>query len=161
MTTLQELKNGKPWLEAFIDSTAEVMHTMAMIEVSCSTSATSPVKKPSVGAMMELNGDNRGFLALQIDETTAKDIIGIMMAKTPDELDAEAMQGGVGEIVNMIGGSAKARLGDSEFAFELTVPIPCKEQAFKKLDETEMPVNLNFQAEEFSFCLKVSLLPEY
>lgn len=104
------------YLYHFIDSIRTVFDTMLQLEVSFGTPGDCQLGTQfDVSAVIGMSGDFAGTVALRMGEESARAVIAKFAGVSapiddPDFLDA------IGELVNMIAGSAKARFAGKELS---------------------------------------------
>lgn len=75
-----------------------------------------------VSAIMGVVGDHTGTICLTTERSIALKIIGHMLGTSYSCIELQDIHDGMGEIVNMIAGQAKAALRNTPFTFNLTIP---------------------------------------
>lgn len=75
-----------------------------------------------IGAMV-LQGANAMLLTLETNKHSAAPLVSFMTGIETAALDAELLNDGITELINMVGGSARARLEASNYKFILSVPF--------------------------------------
>ncbi len=111
-------------LKAIKDATIEVFSTMLMIDVNAEDSFVKDEKNVSTDLISSLHffGENyMGKIAVFSYGATACHLAGSMLGMEIAEVD-EDVKDGMGEIVNMIAGSAKVKLESSMGDFHLLTP---------------------------------------
>ena len=111
-------------LKAIKESTIEVFSTMLMIDVNAEDSFVKDEKNVSTDLISSLHffGENyMGKIAVFSYGVTACHLSGSMLGMEMSEVD-EDVKDGMGEIVNMIAGSAKVKLESSMGDFHLLTP---------------------------------------
>ncbi len=75
-----------------------------------------------IGAMV-LQGENAMLLTLETNKNSAAPLVSFMTGIEAEALDAELLNDGITELINMVGGSARARLEATNYKFFLSVPF--------------------------------------
>lgn len=75
-----------------------------------------------VSGVMGIGGGITGSMALTMSEATARHFIGNMLHVDGGDLSREELQDGAGELVNLITGSAKAKVSGTQYAFNISIP---------------------------------------
>lgn len=75
-----------------------------------------------IGAMV-LQGENAMLLTLGTNKNSAAPLVSFMTGIETEALDAELLNDGITELINMVGGSARARLEATNYKFFLSVPF--------------------------------------
>lgn len=111
-------------INPLLESTATVLSTMAMVEVTPGKPSVKESKQAlgDVTGMIDLAGDDsNGSLSISFSEAAILSITQNMLGETLNEID-ETVVDVVGEITNMITGSAKRIYSEQGMEFELTRP---------------------------------------
>ena len=127
------MDNGKIATESviqdFIDVTVEVLSTMAQLEVTPKgvqeiegdSSLMAVTACMDITGVLGFSGGKQGSILVTFPERMALSAVGGMLGMEFTEVDGD-VRDGVGEIVNMIAGSAKTRLQNRGINFELSIP---------------------------------------
>lgn len=116
-------------VEDFIDTTLEVLETMANVTVTSKgvREIDGSIEGLNVTACMDItgvlgfSGGRRGSVLITFGAETAIKAVGGMLGMEFKEIDAD-VRDGVGELVNMIAGGAKTKLQAKGIDFELSIP---------------------------------------
>lgn len=102
-----------------------VMSTMAGIAISETGGGTGEMVSQcnQITGIMMLLGENNSMITISVDRQTALTIVSYMTGVEVSDLQDNELCDGVAEIVNMISGSAKAMLSESEYYFQITPPF--------------------------------------
>ncbi len=108
----------------FVDSVKDFFGAMLQAEVRAETDGAQA--RPStdlydLAAMIGISGPARGNVTLSLGSETAVAIINRLLALELEEVD-ETVADGVAEMVNIIAGNAKARLGGGAAPLALGLP---------------------------------------
>ena len=108
----------------FADSLAEVVYTVAGIELSVMppNHDDSFLSYEMIG-IMHLNGKNCGMLFVSAAEASVRVLCAAILGMPQHELGKDDMRDTLCELVNMTAGNAKLRLGNTDYTFTLTVPF--------------------------------------
>jgi chemotaxis protein CheX len=103
------------YINPFIESVEKLFTTMLDSKVSrgdigVTISSDAPY---DVTALIGLGGETRGTVALSFPDSTALKMVAKMLDIDSDEVNTEVIDG-VGEIVNIVAGSAKSKLVRSD-----------------------------------------------
>ena len=112
------------YINPLLESTVTVLSTMAMVEVTPGKPSIKKGKMPlgDVTAMIDLAGDQiQGSLAISFSKPAILDITEKMLGESVSSID-EVVIDVVGEITNMITGSAKRIYSEQGMEFDLTLP---------------------------------------
>jgi chemotaxis protein CheX len=121
------------YINPFIESVMEVFGTMLGTEVTRGDIGVS--KKTSsnprdIMALIGLSGQARGTVALSFPTETALALVSSLMGTEMRVVD-DTVSDGVAEIVNMVAGSAKAKLGaDDGPPIDLSLPTVVRGNSF-------------------------------
>lgn len=150
------------YLMPFISSTKDVFSTMASMEVDFKGVYFQNEHRMlgDISGVIGLSGDAEGTVIITFYWELAQQIISSIMGVAPDEIGPELLNDGVGEIINMISGSAKRYLTDTRFYFQLSLPtvILGWQHEIGHPDKSTVAVLL-FDAGDKSFAVQVSLTP--
>lgn len=140
------------YINPFIESTINVISQVAGV--------TPKKRKIDLVSSRELVGDvsgviglagaAEGFLIIILSMELSRKLVSGMLGTDVDKLTDDDLRDGVGELVNIVSGNAKAALVDTPYHFELSIPtviigsthsvshppgIPCITVTFAALDE--------------------------
>ena len=112
-----------PIVKAFVDAAVQTLTTMAMLELEPGevTQVKAFENTLDYTATMGLCGEKEGILVLSLESSLARQIVAAMLGEDESEIDSDLLDG-VGELTNMIAGSAKTELGRSSYHFNLSIP---------------------------------------
>jgi CheY-specific phosphatase CheX len=110
---------GQVFVAALLES-VERMSGFVLNEVK-NDQATAPDHE-IIGAMV-LQGENAMLLTLGTNKTSAAPLVSFMTGIETAALDDNLLNDGVTELINMVGGSARARLEATNYKFILSVPF--------------------------------------
>lgn len=113
------------FINPFINALINVLQMMAQTELK----PGKPKKKGDDVARGDVSGligmvgpQVKGSLSITFDESLALEIMHRMLGEKPTGINADVTDM-VGEITNMVAGSAKNELGDKGFEFGMATPI--------------------------------------
>ena len=159
----QPLTQEMEYLTPFINSTKHVLKTMASIDVDY-----KELYFPSdfrifgdVSGIMGLSGKAEGTAVITFYWDLARKVISQMMRVTEDQINAEFIHDGVGELINMISGFSKKSFIGKPYHFELSIPtiVMGSGHQIGHPDEASIAL-LIFDVEKDSFALQVCLKPK-
>jgi chemotaxis protein CheX len=109
------------YINPFVTSVISVFHTMLGAELTRGQPFVKTGSQPrhDISGVIGLSGKARGTIVLSLDREAALRTTEVMIHERPLHIDANVIDA-VGELANMIAGSAKARLEE----FELSVSLP-------------------------------------
>lgn len=113
------------FVNPFINGLLNVMETMAQTKLTPGKPKRkqSDIAKGDVSGLIGMVGPNvKGSMSITFDENLALTIMERMLGERPDTLNAEVSDM-VGEITNMICGSAKRDLDERGYEFGMATPI--------------------------------------
>lgn len=120
---------GQVFVAALLDS-VERMSGFVLTEVK--NDRESEPDYEIIGAMV-LQGDKAMLLCLETNQQSATPLVSFMTGIETAALDGELLNDGITELINMVGGSARARLEASNYKFVLSVPFTLVGQSIKIL----------------------------
>jgi len=149
------------FMNPILESTLNVLSTMAMVEVSPGQPSvkTSELPLGDVTGLIDFKGDGmKGSLAISFSDKAIFDIGEKMLGDKMDTID-ESVVDLVGEITNMITGSAKRIYSEQGIEFDLTIPktLVGQDQTIKHSTEGQaIYLPFNTAAGEFfvEFCFE-------
>ena len=126
----------------FVESTTNVLSTMAMVEVTSGT----PYRRNeittygAVTGVIGMSGANvRGNMILSFDAPAILQIVNNMLSEQYTEISHDIMDA-VGELTNMICGGAKRGLADLGLQIEMATPIMLDGKGIEIYQSLEFPV---------------------
>ncbi len=75
-----------------------------------------------LSAVIEVGGEHKGAFIIALSEDDAKKMASVLLMEDKYFLDSHVMDA-IGEVINMISGSAKAALVEQGLTFRLTPPV--------------------------------------
>lgn len=148
------------YLEPFIESTQKVFSKMASMEADFKGVYFKNDSRilGDVSGVIGLSGKTEGTVVITFLWELAQKTICRIMGVEKNEINAEMIHDGVGEIINMISGSAKKSLCRVSYDFQLSIPtiiVGCGHEA--GYPENATIAVLLFDVEDNAFVLQVSL----
>jgi chemotaxis protein CheX len=118
------LKEEMEYLTPFIENTATVIRKMASGNAEFKEVYFSNSFRifGDISGIIGLSGDAEGTVIVTFYWNAAWKIISQMMNVKAEEINAEYIHDGVGELINMIGGSTKKCFVGTPYHFELSLP---------------------------------------
>lgn len=122
-----EVLPGAVFVAALLE-TVEQMSGFVLTEVQNGVShqiSTDPEAGQTheiIGAMV-LQGEQAMLLTLETNRNSAAPLVSFMTGIETAALDADLLNDGITELINMVGGSARARLEATNYKFVLSVPF--------------------------------------
>lgn len=118
------LEKERTYLKPFIRSTVEVLRKMADLEAEFKGVYFKNDLRilGDVSGVIGLSGPAEGTVTVTFLWDLAKIVVSRTVGVEAHEINAEIIHDGVGEIINMISGSAKADLADTPYYFHISVP---------------------------------------
>lgn len=113
------------FINPFINALLNIMETMAQttLKPGRPKRKQSDIAKGDVSGLIGMVGpETKGSFSITFDEQLALTIMERMVGERPAEVDAEVSDM-VGEVTNMISGSAKRDLADIGFDFGMATPV--------------------------------------
>ncbi|MBU4540953.1 MAG: chemotaxis protein CheX [Acetobacterium sp.] len=120
---------GQVFVAALLE-TVERMSGFVLTEVK--NDSESEPDHEIIGAMV-LQGEKAMLLCLETNQQSAAPLVSFMTGIETAALDAELLNDGITELINMVGGSARAHLEASNYKFLLSVPFTLVGQSIKIL----------------------------
>jgi len=112
------------YIAPFAEATVETLRQMAGMDSSRRglTARVDGVAYGEISGTMGLSGPAEGFVSLTFKNSLARKIVCKMLQIQPGEESEEDLRDGVGELMNMIAGHAKAELVHTDHSFFLSLP---------------------------------------
>lgn len=144
-------------VDPFIESIREVFDSMigSSVELAEKHATVTTPHPPDIIGVIGLSGSAKGMVALRLPDNSALAIIGQMVGAKFDEVDP-AIVDGVGELVNMVAGSAKARFPGHNISISLPTVVRGDICRLSNMNDA-MWTELEFRSEFGNFWLIVSL----
>jgi chemotaxis protein CheX len=146
------------YINPLLESTITVLSTMAMVSVTAGVPRVKKGDKPmgEVTAMIDLAGSEaNGSLAISFSAPAILDITKKMLGDDLNSID-DTIVDVVGEITNMITGSAKRIYSDQGMEFDLTLPSMTVGQDSSIKHAVEgIPILLPFSTEAGEFFVEL------
>lgn len=160
-TAAEKLK--KEYLKPFIEGTITTLHTMAGLTPVIKGIRIVQADRFSgdVSAVMGVTADHgEGFVGISFIMPLAKTVVARILGLDANQLDDSDIHDGVGELINMIAGSAKNALLGTPYKFKAALPNVITGQGH----EVGFPRNAEcwtatFEAEGQDFHLHVAYAP--
>jgi len=130
----------QPVVKAFLGALRETLSTMAMLEVEVDETTACERLEGSldVSATLGLCGEREGLLVLSFDGGLASRVVAAMLGVGEDEVGDDLCDG-VGEVANMVAGSAKTILEESDHRFSLSLPATIEGAKHEVTPSTRTP----------------------
>ncbi|MDY7034470.1 MAG: chemotaxis protein CheX [Thermodesulfobacteriota bacterium] len=158
----QPLEEETEYIKPFIEATHNVMKTMAGMEPELKEIYFNNELRifGDVSGVIGLSGSSGGTAVITFYWNLAREIILRMMGGGVKDPDLEMIHDGVGELVNMISGSAKKALVGTPYYFHLSIPsvVVGSGHTIGHPDNASVAV-LVFNVKDNSFVIQVSIVP--
>jgi chemotaxis protein CheX len=119
-------KIQQEFLKPFVNGVSTTLETMANTSIGIESLKFVGDEDHffgDVSGVMGLSGENgEGFVGITFDESLAKTLVARILGMEETELEEADIFDGVGEMVNMIAGSAKNSLLGTPWHFNLALP---------------------------------------
>lgn len=125
MDATSALKLQQEFLTPFIEGTVSTLTTMANMDPRLKGIEMPGGDKftGDVSAIMGLTGEStEGFVGVSFTEDLGSKIVSAVLGMQPGDLEPGDINDGVGELINMIAGSAKNALLGTPFCFAMALP---------------------------------------
>jgi chemotaxis protein CheX len=111
-------------INPFIETIHEIFDSMlgTNVKVGVAKQSVSGIHPPDIIGVIGLSGSAQGMVALRFPDKSALTIIGQMVGTHFDQVDS-AIVDGVGELVNMVAGSAKGRFRGHNMSVSLPTVV--------------------------------------
>lgn len=151
------------YLSPFIENTIMVLQTMAGTHASFREVYFNNDLRifGDISGIIGVSGNSEGTVAITLYWDLARKIIARMMKVKPEQINAEYIHDGVGELINMISGSTKKMFKGTPFHFNLSLPTVVAGSGHQLgHPEGSSIAVLIFEADESAFAVQVCLKPK-
>ena len=117
----------------FIKATHKTLDTMCATKITRKSVAVKKGYKMSgdISALIGMSGTISGTCAISLPEDLAVQLIESLVCEKVQGVNDMVVHDGVGELVNMIAGDAKASLSSTKYKFDITLPTIITGQGFE------------------------------
>lgn len=146
------------YINPFIDATHAVFRTMLNIELERGSLYLKQGLQPSheISGIIGLTGAAKGTVLLGMGAQVALEATGILAGEHPSQIDAIVIDA-VGELTNMIAGSAKTKLEQLRLSVSLPSVIAGRNHSVS-FPTGATPIGIAFECEYGPLSLEVSLV---
>jgi chemotaxis protein CheX len=152
------------FINPFIEATRTVFSTMAGIEAERQKLYLKQDHKMlgDISGVMGLSGTASGSVVVSLPEKLAIRLVGAMLGEDMGTELNQDVSDGVGEIINMIAGQAKASLTKTKYHFQISIPTVVMGQGHEITHKKGTPnIVVLFSADgDEQFAVQVCLSPE-
>ncbi len=111
-----------------------------------------------ISGIMNFSGKIEGSVTVSFPEELAKLIVSNIMGSSPSDISSDDLRDGVGELINIISGNAKASLAETEFSHEIALPAVIQGMGHQVRHPDGAPcIVVLFEAEGRPFAVLVSM----
>ncbi len=144
-------------INAFIDSANSVFETMLNCRLEQGEPAIKDRVHPEfeVSGMIGLSGKSEGTVVVSFERATAMAITKTFLGVDQHEINEDVVDA-VGELVNMVAGSAKSELTELEMSMGLPTVIIGKNKVIQ-FPSRVMPIRIPFDCELGELCVDVGI----
>lgn len=157
------LEKEMEYLKPFIENTIAVFSKMAFVDVKFREVYFADVFRiyGDISGIIGLSGNSEGTVAITFYWDLARKIIANMMTVAEENINAEHIHDGAGELINMISGSTKKIFKGTPYHFELSLPTVVVGSGHQLgHPEGSSIAALIFEVDEKAFVLQVCLKPK-
>ncbi len=161
-TAGKKQKVNVEFINPFIDATRNVFQTMCGVEISRKKLFLKEDYRMmgDVSGVMGLTGTATGSVVVSLSKDLACTIVGKMLGEDPSNDLTDDVCDGVGEIINMIAGQAKAMLVKTKYHFTISIPSVVSGSSHEISHKKGTPnIVVLFEALGQPFSLQVCLCP--
>lgn len=111
-------------INPFVTSLVNVFSTMVQIEIERKSLSikNNDIVFGDISALIGLAGSGSGTVIVSFPKIFADKIVSSMLGCEPQTLEKDDIRDGIGEIVNMVAGSAKSNFSDTKYKFNISLP---------------------------------------
>ncbi len=161
-TAGKKQKVNVEFINPFIDATRNVFQTMCGIEISRKKLFLKDDYRMmgDVSGVMGLTGTANGSVVVSLSKNLACTVVGKMLGEDPASELTDDVCDGIGEIINMIAGQAKAMLVKTKYHFTISIPSVVSGNNHEISHKKGTPnIVVLFEALDQPFSLQVCLSP--
>lgn len=152
-------------INPFITSMVNVFKTMAQTEIKRNSLTLKKGDRVfgEITAVIGLAGAGSGTVMISFPSSLARTLVSRMLGCEENTIGKDELKDGVGEIVNMVAGSAKASFSDTKYKFSISLPtvvegdpasleighkkgVPCIEVGFQTIDNVKFVLEVSLKA---------------
>ena len=145
------------YINPFVTSTTTVFSTMLSWSLKRMplTQWPQPHPKHEISGIVGLSGQAVGTVVLSLERDVALSATEAMLGIRPDQMDEDVVDA-IGELANMIAGSAKTQL--EQFAMSISLPnVIVGKHHMIRFPSTATPICIPFDSDRGKLCLVVGL----
>ncbi len=148
------------FINPFLTATVSVFDTMLGCTLTRETPYIKSGSQPSheVSGIIGLSGKAQGMVVLSLSREAALGVTEAMLQERPDTINSDVTDA-VGELTNIIAGSAKGQLEHLEMSVSLPTVITGKSHAIE-FPSRVTPICIPFQSEWGAVAIEVCLVEE-
>jgi len=141
----------------FTEALITAIRTMTGFEViPCDVDSDTPIEGQEIVGAMVLAGDKTLLMMLTASKDTAALLVTYMTGTEIESLTDSELADGITEFVNIVGGSARAALQESNYRFAITVPFTVTGQELKVIvKKSARSYFVSFNSNEFIMNFKI------
>jgi chemotaxis protein CheX len=145
------------YINPFVESTRAVFATMLRFEVRRGEISLKRALQPEheISGIIGLSGAAKGTVVISMSASLAIEITSIFVGERSVTINADVIDA-IGELTNMIVGSAKAKLDDLKMSIGLPTVIVGRNHAVA-FPSGVTPLSIPFESMHGAFCLEVGL----
>jgi chemotaxis protein CheX len=145
------------YINPFLTSTINVFRTMAACELTRGTPYLADGTQPTheISGVIGLSGKAIGTVVLSLGEPVALKVTAAMLGEEPPEMNSDVVDA-IGELTNMIAGSAKAQLEHLEMSVSLPSVIMGRNHRVAFPGDIQ-PIAIPFESDWGPVCVEVGL----
>jgi len=147
-------------INPFIDATFDVIKKM----INCEVKHKDMFLKKNyamfgdISSVMGITGDSEGVIAVTFHQDLAFSLIAKMAGCDEDDLSVDDVNDGVGEIINMIAGSAKKIVTETNMSFDISLPTIIMGYGHQIAHQRNLPVIvIVFEIDNHPFALQICI----
>jgi chemotaxis protein CheX len=147
-------------INPYISSVLDLMTTMAGMHVERKDLFLKKNYRlfGDISGIMNFSGRIEGSVTVSFTEELAKDVIAKIMGISASDISDDDLRDGVGELINIISGNAKAALSETEFSHEIALPAVIRGMGHEIRHSDGAPcMVVLFEAEKKPFAVLVSM----
>jgi chemotaxis protein CheX len=147
-------------INPYVSSVLDLMTTMAGMHVERKDLFLKKNYRlfGDISGIMNFSGRIEGSVTVSFTEELAKEVVAKIMGISSSDITDDDLRDGVGELINIISGNAKAALSETEFSHEIALPAVIRGMGHEIRHPDGAPcMVVLFEAEGKPFAVLVSM----
>ena len=109
-------------INPFVEGTLQMMGSMFGLDCQVQDVDARIEPEPTLYGTIRLQGNAEGRITVSLHETDGRQLVAAMLGMEENEVDAEIIRDGLGEMANVIAGFARSVMAASDVEFNIGLP---------------------------------------